>query len=91
MLITILLFVFSAILSMLCLILPKISIWPDQMLSALEYFGQKMSLLKILPFAIDTLSECIILFLTFLGFWFSAKLILSLINWIRGSGELKTS
>lgn len=86
MIITLFLFLISYVLNFLCIILPTWQIWPQALLDGLTYFFQQIAVFNFL-FPIDTLFSAIILFLYFEAGFFTAKLILKFVNYVRGTGS----
>ena len=67
------------------LLLPTWSIWPAVFLTGLTYFFRLIANINfILP--IDTLFGCITFFVSFLGAYFTVKIILRIVNYVRGTG-----
>jgi len=67
------------------LLLPTWSIWPAEFLTGLTYFFSIFAKLNfILP--IDTLMIVVNLFCSFLGAYFTVKIILRIVNYVRGTG-----
>jgi len=88
MVIDFILILFGAILGALGSALPQISIWPDSVLNAVySIFSSIGGINFILP--IDTLFFCINLFIQFCVYYYGVKLLVSIFNFLRGSGEIK--
>jgi hypothetical protein len=77
-----------AILGGLAYWLPHFSIWPTSILNAIAYLVNKLAIINFI-FPIDTLFYCINFFIQFLVLYYGAKLLVSIFNWVRGSGEIK--
>lgn len=67
---------------------PKWSIWPDAVINGIEYIVNTLAGLNyFLP--LDTFFECVLFFILFITNYYIVKLILSGINWVRGSGKIE--
>ena len=88
MIITIFIYILSSIMGIIEKILPRYQIWPDVVLNGLNYFATTLSDFNIL-FPIDTLFQCMIFIGDFLSAYLIVRLILIVINFFRGTGELK--
>lgn len=77
-----------SILGGLAIALPSFSIWPTSVLDAIVYLINTLAIVNFI-FPIDTLFYCVNFFIHFLVLYYGAKLLVSLFNWARGSGEIK--
>ncbi|ARF10118.1 hypothetical protein Indivirus_18_2 [Indivirus ILV1] len=77
-----------SILGGLAIALPHFSIWPASILNAITYLINSLAIANFI-FPIDTLFYCVNLFIGFLILYYGTKLLVSIFNWLRGSGEIK--
>ena len=84
----ILLYSISFLLKQIADILPEWSIWPDEVLAGLYYFFANLAKLNII-LPLDVIFDCLLFFINFIVIYFTAKLVLMVINFFRGSGEIK--
>jgi hypothetical protein len=84
----IILYTFGFFIKIIALILPAWDIWPDEILLGLNYFFTSIAKFNfIIP--INTIFTCLLLLINFLIIYYSSKLIFMIINFFRGSGEIK--
>lgn len=77
-----------SILGSLAIGLPHFSIWPQSILNAIVYLINSLAIINfILP--MDTFFYCVNFFIGFLILYYGAKLLVSIFNYFRGSGEIK--
>jgi len=81
-------YLLGSILSIVSAIAPTWVIWPQTLLDGVNYFAVAIAKLNFL-LPIDTLFDCIEFFAGFLAAYYSVKGLVSLVNWIRGAGEIK--
>lgn len=87
MILTILFYVLGSIVGFLAEFLPVFSVWPASLTDGIYYFGQQLKLLNfILP--IYELSLLAMFVLSFLSYWFTAKIIVMIVNFFRGTGKI---
>jgi hypothetical protein len=82
----ILLYIFSEIIHIFAQILPTWQVWPTALTDGLTYFFQQLAFLDFL-FPIDTLFTVILFFITFEVAYFSAKILIKIVNFLRGTGS----
>lgn len=70
----------------ICLILPTFQIWPKELLTGLSYFFSKLAELNYI-FPIETFFQVLLFFITFETLFFTAKLIMKIFNYLRGTGS----
>ena len=88
MIISLLLYVAGGILGLVADLLPEKQIYPPALTDGIEYFGEQLGRLNfILP--IYELSGVALFFLNFLLAYGIAKLLLMVVNWFRGSGQIE--
>lgn len=91
MILTVLLYILSYILKIVITITDSLadgwSIWPDTLLNGLTYFFTSLMTFDFLLNIVALLTVLKWLF-GFLAVYVSIKLLLKIINWFRGSGEL---
>lgn len=81
-----LLYLIGQLLNLLAFLLPTWQIWPQTLTDGLTFFAQKLSLLNfILP--MDTLMTALIFFISFEVAYFGAKIIIKILNYLRGTGS----
>lgn len=83
---TLLLYLLSILLSVIVFLLPSWSVWPDELLTGLSYFLSCLAEVNYI-FPIDTLFTVLIFIINFEVLYFTAKLIMKLFNYIRGTGS----
>jgi hypothetical protein len=88
MVIDFLLILLNTILEALGYWLPHYSIWPDSILNGITYLINSITIINFI-FPIDTLFFCLNLFINFLIYYYGARLLIYIFNWLRGSGEIK--
>jgi len=80
------LYTVGALINLAQFLLPTWQVWPSGVTDGLTFFAQKMSIFNfILP--MDTLMSAIIFFISFEVTYFGAKIIVKLLNYIRGAGS----
>jgi hypothetical protein len=81
-------FILGSVLSIVAAIAPTWIIWPQTFLDGVTYFSTAIAKLNfILP--VDTFFSCVNFLAGFFAVYYSARLLISLINWARGAGEIK--
>lgn len=80
------LFILGQLIHFFATILPTWTIWPDSLLTGLAYFCGAIGKLNFL-IPIDSLFAVIVFLIDFEVAWFTAKLVLKLANYIRGTGS----
>jgi hypothetical protein len=68
--------------------LPTFSVWPDSLITGIDYFGEKIMLLNFI-FPIYELSFLILFLILFFSTYYTARIIAMVLNWIRGSGSIE--
>lgn len=68
-------------------ILPTYSVYPGQLLEGLKYFFSQMMVLNNL-FPMDTILNCMSLFSTILFWFFTAKIVIICLGYIRGTNSM---
>jgi hypothetical protein len=82
----IIIFIISSFINLITTILPAWQIWPADFLNGVSYiFGQLAGFNFIFP--IDTLFDVIIFFISFEVAYMTAKLIIKVLNFFRGTGS----
>lgn len=74
------------ILNLICSILPTWQIWPSSLLTGLQYFVIQIAKLNFI-FPIDTLFICLLSLLYFEVGFFTAKMVMKVVNFFRGTGS----
>lgn len=69
-------------------ILPNWVIWPDTILDLANYVATWLAKLNTW-LAVDTFFDAVDAFIIFLSFYIPIRLLLMLINWIRGTGKIE--
>jgi hypothetical protein len=82
----ILLYIVGFLIRQIALILPSWQIWPENILNGLKYFCNVLAKINFI-FPVDTLFTCLLLFINFLGIYYTAKLIFMIFNFFRGTGQ----
>lgn len=83
-----LLMFFQAIIGFIVWVLPKWSIYPQAFTDGLQYFFTSLGRFNfILP--MDTLLTVLLFVINFEIIYYTAKIIIRAINFLRGAGELK--
>lgn len=85
---TVFLIIIGYFLGFLALSLPTWTLWPADILNGIKYFFNNLAAFNFI-FPIDTCLHCLNFLATFAALFFSAKLIINIINWFRGAGEIK--
>jgi len=78
----------GSILNLLGTHLPTWNIIPQSFLDGITWVLSQMTVFNIL-FPIDHLFFDLNILFNFLIYFFIAKLLISIVNWVRGSGEIK--
>jgi len=87
MIISILLYLLSLFIDLMTAILPTWTVWPASLIQGLEYFCSSLAKLNfILP--IDSLFAVILFLVNFFVLYLTAKLIMKVFNFFRGSGGI---
>jgi hypothetical protein len=71
---------------MIIFLLPTWTLWPNSVLNAFQMFATDMAKLNFI-FPIDTFFTCIVFFINFEIFYFGAKIITKIFNFLRGTGS----
>ena len=86
MIITMILYVLTMLLNMISTVLPSWQVWPQNLLDGLTYFlGTLWNFDFIIPVA--TLYQVIIFMISFEVTYFTAKIIMKVFNYLRGTGS----
>jgi len=85
---TVLLIIISYFLGFLALLLPAWTVWPADIIAGIKYVFNTLATLNFI-FPIDTFLHCLNFLADYAALFFSAKLIINIINWFRGAGEIK--
>jgi len=88
MFIELMLVILGYFLKLLIIVLPTWNLWPQVVFDAIDFFVIVFAKLNFL-FPVDTLFNCIIFLITFISIYYFAKLIIKLINWIRGASGIE--
>ena len=83
---TLLLYIVSLFINLLVSILPAWQVWPDSLLTGLSYFFGAIAKFNFI-FPIDSLFSVILFIINFEILFFTAKLIMKIFNYIRGTGS----
>lgn len=83
---TIILYIISFFFSGLVVLLPSWTVWPAAFTTGLNYFVGALSGFNFL-FPIDTLFTVIIFIINFEVLYLTAKMVMKLFNYIRGTGS----
>jgi hypothetical protein len=81
-----LIYIFSAFLSVIVFLLPSWSVWPTDLLSGLSYFATSLAKLNFI-FPIDSLFTVLLFVINFEVLYFTAKIIMKVFNYFRGTGS----
>jgi hypothetical protein len=73
----------------LCVLLPTFSVYPQNLLDGIAFFGQKISGLDFFVFDIQAIFTIFLFVLQFEFFYFLTKKIVSIINFFRGAGKIE--
>jgi len=83
---TLVLYIFVMLMATLTTLLPEWQVWPSSVITGFEYFLNAIGKLNfILP--IDTLFSVLLVVITFETAYFTAKIIVKIINFFRGVGK----
>lgn len=69
-------------------ILPTYSVWPTGFLDAITSLLSNLKIINFI-FPVDSLFLCVNIFIHFLIYYYIVRLIIGVVNWARGSGEIK--
>lgn len=86
MIITLLLYLISFFIAAIGAILPAWTIWPANLLSGLTYFCSSLASVNFI-FPIDSLFTIILFIINFEVLYLTAKIILKIFNYARGTGS----
>lgn len=86
MIISLLLYCVSIIISAIIFLLPEWSIWPTDLLTGLTYFFSSIAKFNFI-FPVDTLFTVILFLVNFEVLYFTTKLIMKIFNYLRGTGS----
>jgi len=89
MIVSLFIYIGSYIIGFFALLLPNWTIWPDTVKDGVFYFADKIGDLNII-LPIDEWFDALQLFIRFLTYFLIFKLVVGLINWLRGSGSIYT-
>lgn len=73
---------------LVALLAPTWTLWPDGFINGITYFFTGLMKFNFI-FPVDTALQGINFLAEFAVLFFSAKLLVMLVNWLRGSGEIK--
>jgi hypothetical protein len=79
-------FILRLIIDTIVLVLPQWSVWPPDLLNGLSYTAQSLAKLNFI-FPIDSLFNIISFVILFETLYLTAKIILKVFGFIRGSGS----
>ena len=85
---SILISIFTWLLSILLYFLPNWSPYPQALTDGIQYFFSSFSKLNFI-FPIDSLYNALILIIQFEVLYYSVKLFLSILHFFRGSGKIE--
>jgi hypothetical protein len=86
MIFTMVFYVLSYLVTMICDVLPAWTIWPDSLLNSITYFSNSiLSLNFLLP--ISELFTILMFLINFEVFYLSTKIVAKLFNYVRGTGS----
>lgn len=86
MIITALLSLFTLIISTITLLLPSWDIFPPDLYNGLTYFFSSLAKMNFI-FPVDTLFTVLLFIVNFEVIYFTAKIIMKIVNYIRGTGS----
>jgi len=86
MIITGLLYILTFFISIIVLLSPTFTPWPADLLTGLEYFFYSLAKLNFI-FPIDSLFSVLLFIIYFEVIYFTAKIILKVFNFFRGTGS----
>jgi hypothetical protein len=86
MIITSLFWILEIFLIGIATLLPTWSIWPSDLLTGLTYFFSSLAKLNFL-FPVDTLFTVLLFIINFEVLYFTAKIIMKVFNYFRGTGS----
>jgi hypothetical protein len=89
MIVSLFLYIFSYLIGFFALLLPDWTIWPQDLKDGIYYFADKIGDLNII-LPIDNWFIAAQTFVRFLIYFLIFKLIVGIINWIRGAGSIYT-
>lgn len=87
MILTFLFYVLTIFLSLLVGLLPTWTLWPADLTTSLNYFFSVLAKLNFL-FPVDTLFAVILFVIGFEILYFTAKIVLKIINFFRGASGI---
>lgn len=73
---------------LVALLAPTWTLWPDGFINGITYFFTGLMKFNFI-FPVDTALQGINFLASFAVLFFSAKLLIMLVNWLRGAGEIK--
>jgi hypothetical protein len=79
-------YLISSFLGIIVFLLPTWTVWPASLLTGLTYFFSSLAKLNFL-FPIDSLFTVILFIINFEVLFLTAKLIMKIFNYIRGTGS----
>lgn len=80
------LYVVSQIVHILAQILPTWQVWPAELTSGITYFFTQIYIFNFI-FPIDTFMQVFSFLITFEVAYFGAKILIKILNYIRGTGS----
>jgi len=80
------LYLITLFINLMVFILPTWTLWPDSLLTGLTYFFTQLAVFNFI-FPVDTLFTVILFIINFEVYYLSAKLIMKLFNYLRGTGS----
>lgn len=84
---TAIIYAFGFIILAMATLLPNYQIFPDSVFDAFEYVFNGIASLNVLIIILPTIFSALSFFLTFLAFYFTFKLSVKVINYVRGVGQ----
>lgn len=89
MIIDVILYIFGSFIGWIGLLLSEYSIYPQNLLNGISFFGQKIATLDFFIFDIPAIMTIFLFVLQFEIYYFFALKIVSVINFFRGGGKLE--
>jgi hypothetical protein len=86
MILTFIFYILAILIGTVSIVLPTWQIWPQVFLDGLAYFFSHLASLNFL-FPVDTLLTVLLFWLSFEVLYFTAKLIMKVFNFFRGTGS----
>jgi hypothetical protein len=82
----IIIFIISSFINLITTILPTWQIWPTAFLDGISYISSQIAVFNFI-FPIDTLFTVILFFISFEVAYMTAKIIIKVLNFFRGTGS----